>query len=288
MVNIYGRKCRTEGCGKKTWLGVAGTKTAEYCAQHAPEGMVDIYGRKCRTEGCGNKPSFGVAGTKTGEYCAQHAPDGMVNVCSRNCRTEGCGKQPSFGAAGAKAGEYCAQHAPDGMVNVCSKKRRTEGCGKRPLFGATVAKAGCAQHAPDGMINVCSRKCRTEGCGKQPSFGAAGAKAGEYYAQHVRLQCGVEGEVGRHHSGKETLGNIIPSGAKQTTLHPPPPKTSQPSGVSRDSRKRVRHQEITSTASKRTVARESTAWIVIMPNIDGQKYPVKRNSSVKTEVQLSF
>ena len=36
----------------------------------------------CKTEGCGKKPSYGVAGTKTVEYCAQHAPDGMVNVKS--------------------------------------------------------------------------------------------------------------------------------------------------------------------------------------------------------------
>ena len=58
--------------------------------------------RRCRTEGCGKIPSFGVAGTKTVEYCLQHATDGMVDVKSRKCRTEGCGKRPSFGVAGTK------------------------------------------------------------------------------------------------------------------------------------------------------------------------------------------
>ena len=158
-------------------------------------------------------PSFGVAGTKTAEYCAQHAPDGMVNVCSRKCRTESCGKEPSFGVAGTKAAEYCAQHAPDGMVNVCSKECKTEVASrshgselrvpkkgstvrsthrtgwstsrtesaepklrKGPLFGVagTTTAEYCAQHAPDGMVNVFSKKCRTESCGKIPSFGVAG------------------------------------------------------------------------------------------------------------------
>ncbi|CAN0382768.1 unnamed protein product [Ascophyllum nodosum] len=182
----------------------------------------------------------------------------MVNVCSRKCSTEGCGKQPSFGVAGTKTVQYCAQHAPDGMVNVYS------------------------------------RKYRTEGCGKKPSFGVAGTKMAEYCIQHVRLQYGVKGNVSRHHSEKETIDNVIPSGAKQTTVHPPPTKTSQlsgvrqPSGISRDSRKRVRHGEAASPASKRAVARESTAGAVTVPDMDGQKSPVERNSSVKMEVHLSF
>ena len=67
---------------------------AEYCAQHAPEGMVNVKNRKCRIEACGKLPSFGVAGTITGKYCAQHAPEGMVNVKNRKCRIEGCGKLP--------------------------------------------------------------------------------------------------------------------------------------------------------------------------------------------------
>ena len=56
-------------------------------------------------------PSFGVAGTKTPEYCAQHAPDEMVDTKSRIFRTQGCGKGPSFGVAGTTTAEYCAQRA---------------------------------------------------------------------------------------------------------------------------------------------------------------------------------
>ena len=150
----------------------------------------------------------------------------------------------------------------------------------------------CTQHAPEEMIDINSRKCRTQGCEKGPSFGVAGTTTAEYSTQRARLQFGVEKyrdrEVGPHHFWKESTGNAIPSGAKHSTVHPPPTKTSQPSGVSPDSHKRVRHPDVTSTMSKRAIARKSTAEAVTMPDIDGQKFPVKQNSSVKTEVQLSL
>ncbi|CAN0437096.1 unnamed protein product [Ascophyllum nodosum] len=206
----------------------------------------------------------------------------MVNVCRKKCKTEGCGKQPFFGVAGTKTVEYCAHHAPDGMVNVYNIKCRAEICGKIPSFGVTGTKTAdyCAQHAQGGMVNV------------KPSFDVTSSRTVEYSAHYARFQGGVEGfrerKVDPHHPGKETIGNVIPSGAKQITVHPSPTSTGQPPGVSWGSRKRVRHTEITSTASTRAVARESTARAVTMPDIDGQKYPVKRNSSVKTEVQLSL
>ena len=61
-----------------------------------------------------------VAGTKTPEYCTQHAPDRIVDVNHKKCRTEVCGKIPLFGVAGMKAAEYCAQHTPDRMATVNS------------------------------------------------------------------------------------------------------------------------------------------------------------------------
>ena len=181
-----------------------------------------------------------------------------------------------------------------GMVDVKSRKCRTEGCDKLPSFGVTGTKTVeyCAQHAPEGMVNVKNRKHRTKLCGKKPSFGVTNTRTAEYRAQQTRLQCGVEGfrerEVGPHHSGKKTIANVITSVAKHTSICPPPTKTSQPSGASRDSCKRARQPEIASTASKRAVAREPTAGGVTIPDIDGQKSPVKRDSSVKIEVQISL
>ncbi|CAM9951944.1 unnamed protein product, partial [Ascophyllum nodosum] len=113
----------------------------------------------------------------------------MVDVKSRKCRTEGCGKLPSFEVAGTKTVEYCAQHAPEEMVDVKSKK------------------------------------CRTKRYSKKPSFGVADRRTAEYRVQHTRPQCGVEGlrerEVDPHHSGKETIANVIPSVAKHTSVRPP-------------------------------------------------------------------
>ena len=110
---------------------MVGSSTAEYCAQHAPDGVVDVISRKCGTENCSTQPSFGVVDSATAEYCAQHAPDGMTDVKNRKCKTVNCGKRSSFGVAGTKRGEYCAQHASDGMVNVRNRKQcRIEGCHK--------------------------------------------------------------------------------------------------------------------------------------------------------------
>ncbi|CAN0469189.1 unnamed protein product, partial [Ascophyllum nodosum] len=60
-----------KGCGKRPSFGVAGTKTAEYCRQHALDGMVNVHG-KVRIEDSGMISAFKVADTKTDEHCAQH------------------------------------------------------------------------------------------------------------------------------------------------------------------------------------------------------------------------
>ena len=118
----------------------ADSKMVEYCAQHTPVEMVNVKKGKCRTEGCRKGPYFGVAGTKTTVYCLRHAPDGMVDVHSKNCITEGCGKRPSYGVAGTKTAECCVQHAPDGMVDVKNNKCKTEECVKVLSLGVTGTK----------------------------------------------------------------------------------------------------------------------------------------------------
>ena len=90
----------------------------------------------------------------------------------------------------------------------------------------------------------------------------------------------------QHHFGKKNIGNVIPSSAKYKTVHPPPTERSPPSGVGRDCRLRIRHPEITSSASKRAVSRDSAGGTGTMSDIEKKKSPVKRDSYVKTEVQL--
>ena len=258
--------------------------------------MVDVQSRKCRTEVCGKQPSFGIAGTRTTEYCAQHAPDGMIDVKSRKCRTEGCGKQPSFRVASARRAEYCTQHSSGVTISVKSRKQcKREGCGKERSFGVAGTRTVeyCAQHAPDEIIDFKRRKkCRIEGYDNDPSFEVAGSRMAEYCAQNTRPRCDVDVYMGRetgpHHSGKQTIGNASQSDVKRKISHPSPCQATSPSGGSEGSCKRVRHLDIASTPSKQAVARESAAQAVAMPGIDGQSASVIHNSSVKTEVQLSL
>ena len=117
---------------------------------------------------------------------------------------------------------------------------------------------------------------------QKPSFAVAGTTTVEYSAQHA--PDGMVDVVCQ----KKIIGNVVPSGATVTTFHPPPTHASPPSDASRGSRKRVRRSENTCTYSKRVVARQSTGGAVTMPDIDGQTFPVRRDYSVKTEVQLFF
>ena len=217
----------------------------------------------------------------------------MVSVSRRRCKAEGCSKQPSLGMPGTNTLEYCAQHASDSMINVKSKACKMEGCGRRLPYGVAGTKTGkyCTQHTPDGMVDVKSRKCRTRGCGRKSSFGVGNTTTAEFCAQHASLKCGVEGyregEVDPRHSGKETIANIRPNGVECQIVHTRA-NTSPPLEGSQGSRKRERYPEVTSTASMRPISRESTGGAGTMQDIDGQKPPVERDSSVKVEVQLSL
>ena len=65
---------------------------------------------------CSSQPSFGVEGNKTAEFCLQHAKEGIVNVKDRNCAQPTCNKRPSHGVKSSKAAEFSAGHAKEGMV----------------------------------------------------------------------------------------------------------------------------------------------------------------------------
>ena len=231
-------------------------KNAKYCTQHALDGMVNVRNKRCTTQGCGKEPSFGVAGTKTVECCTQHVPDGIINGRNIKCTTEGCDKEPSFGVAGTKMAKYCTQHAQDGMVDV--------------------------------MREICTAKESGMIC----SFGVAGTKTAEHCAQHNMPRCGVKECRGRgiapNLSGKDTNGDASPIGSKHKTVHSPPAQASPLSGGSWGSLKRGRYLHNVPTALKRAVILWSTAVARTMPEIEGQKSPIKRNYSVKTGVQVSF
>ena len=110
MVNIKDIICKTEGCDKIAAFGVDGTKTAEYCRQHALGGLVNVKNIICSTKGCGKRALFGVTGTKTAEYCRQHALDGMMINVHRKVGIEDSGMISTFRVADMKSDKHCAQH----------------------------------------------------------------------------------------------------------------------------------------------------------------------------------
>ncbi|CAN0087850.1 unnamed protein product [Sphacelaria rigidula] len=188
MVNVVSRTCGDEGCSSRPSYGVAKSKNAEFCSQHARAGMVDVVTKKCGEEGCSKKPSYGVAGTKKAEFCSQHARAKMVNVVRKKCGAERCLKKPSYGAAGSKMAEFCSQHARAGMVDVLSRTCGDESCSKGPLYGGAGSKQAefCSKHARAGMVDVVTRKCGDDRCSKMPSYGVAVSKMAEFCSKHAK------------------------------------------------------------------------------------------------------
>lgn len=47
--------------------------------------MLDVVRKRCSHGGCAKTPSFGVDGSKRADFCSQHAKEGVVNVVSKMC-----------------------------------------------------------------------------------------------------------------------------------------------------------------------------------------------------------
>ncbi|CAM9248632.1 unnamed protein product [Ascophyllum nodosum] len=112
---------------------------------------------------------------------------------------------------------------------------------------------------------------------------------------YSRSSCGIEGYRRRETcptlSTEETFFNSTPSsGVKRKSVHHSLDIESGPSNGSVSSYKRARQMDIASVTSSRGVAGESAAGAVTIPVVDKQQLhsPVTRDSSVKTEVQLSL
>lgn len=195
MVDVRHKRCAhaaaasegggsASGCTKKATHGLDdGSKKAEFCIQHAPEGMRDVVSKRCNHPGCLKLPVYCMRNSNTGgpaakiavQFCAQHAADGMVVVRSRRCHHPNCGKQSSYGLPGnSKNAEFCAGHARPGMIDFINNRcRHGDGCSKQPSFGFFGSKTAdfCMRHAKEGMVSIHSRRCSHPGCEKRPSHG---------------------------------------------------------------------------------------------------------------------
>ena len=166
-----------------------GSKTAEFCVQHAIEGMVPVVkGKRCAHPSCNKQPLYAQERGKMREFCAQHKKEGMVDVARKRCAHPSCNKQPSFGVEGSKTAEFCAQHKKGGMTNVASKRCAHPSCIKCPSYGRGGSKAAefCAQYKKEGMVDIVSKRCADPSCKKKPPYGRGGSKAAEFCAQHKK------------------------------------------------------------------------------------------------------
>lgn len=197
MKNVITKKrfcIHEQGCGKGRRYGVPGGK-AEFCAEHAPEGMVLVSPTVCDEAGCYTTASFFSEDRKI-KFCAKHgASKGLVsaNVIRRRktCAEAGCTVRASWGVKG-RGPEFCARHAIEGMTDRKRFKKTCaqENCTKRPIFAAVgetkTSHQFCAQHATPDMVDVVNRKCGHEGgCQKQPTHGVAGTKKRQFCAEHA-------------------------------------------------------------------------------------------------------
>ena len=60
MIIVRSKECVSDECPKEPSYGVAGSRKAVYCAQHALEGMVGVYLKKCVPK----LPTYGISGSR--------------------------------------------------------------------------------------------------------------------------------------------------------------------------------------------------------------------------------
>lgn len=87
---------------------------------------MDVRSKRCGHQGCNMLAKYGVLDTTRAEFCSQHAREGMVDVRNKGCGHHGCSTQPSYRFPG-ETSQVCAQHAREGMVSKYGKHRGVDG-----------------------------------------------------------------------------------------------------------------------------------------------------------------
>ena len=83
----------------------ADTQKNKRFEKHSP----DVKNKKCPHIACTKTALLGMAGTRTPEFCGQHAKGRMVNIKNKSLTRRGCGKPLSLGVDGRGNAEYLAQ-----------------------------------------------------------------------------------------------------------------------------------------------------------------------------------
>lgn len=57
------KRCAHANCSKQPIYGVSGSRKAEYCVEHKPDGYVDVKNKQCADANCNTRPWYGIPGS---------------------------------------------------------------------------------------------------------------------------------------------------------------------------------------------------------------------------------
>ncbi|CAN0392606.1 unnamed protein product [Ectocarpus fasciculatus] len=114
--------------------------------------MVDVNNKKCAHQGCSTTPSFGVAGTKKAEFCREHAKQGMLCLGSSAFPAPHPSvplTQPSSAVRGGDAGGGYESSGICGRFST-SRRRDQRTPGTQPTGSKVMISKGRVEPASSG------------------------------------------------------------------------------------------------------------------------------------------
>lgn len=184
MVDVLNKTCGHPTCTKLPSFDLADTKNAEFCVQHAQEGMVNIVAEiGVGIQVAPRLPSHGVEGTKKTEFqfCTRHARDGMVDVVSRRRGHPNNPKLPLYGLASSRKADLCAKQAQEGYgCKNDQKKVRPSRVQRKTIVRHGTEGTGNAEydspHAKEGMFDIPTKRCSHPSCRTKPTYSVEGTR----------------------------------------------------------------------------------------------------------------
>lgn len=159
LLDAYMGKLCVERCGRDSSHGDGTIGKRTHCATCAPQSMVNLKNPRCRL--CTKRASKGMADSKVALFCSDHAAEGMIDVRSRLCVEAGCKKQPSKAAPGSNVARFCAGHAPAGAVRIRGGKAKPPTEQLERKRRADQPESGVRSKKPQPVIGGTIRAART-------------------------------------------------------------------------------------------------------------------------------
>lgn len=180
-----GKKCKYDTCCTVPTYGKIGTRRAEYCREHCPDGYIDVINKRCIYDKCLTLANFGKPGSKV-EYCSKHCPDGYIDLKKKACKYQGCNKSALFGIKGSNVVERCKLHKTIDDVMIHKITCNASNCELTASYGnpITKLKKWCTSHKSSDDIDLSHKQCTEPNCNKIANFGDPEIKLLERCSKH--------------------------------------------------------------------------------------------------------